>query len=112
MLENIDPMATLLALDYNDDLSSDVILYLLRYGETEDRDKFVEIMMQAKPQLKEQIVTIEQQWRMEGRQEGHQEGKREEKQEVAQRMMQEQLDFHTIMKVTGLSESELEQLHS
>lgn len=108
MLDNIDPMATLLALDYNYDLSKDVILYLLRYGETDNRDEFVKIMMQAKPQLKEQIMTIEQQWRMEGRQEG----KLEEKQEMAQRMMQEQLDFNTIMKVTGLSEIELQQLHS
>lgn len=112
MLEKIDAMATLLALDYNDDLSNDVIFYLLCYGETDHRDKFVEIIMQAKPQLKEQIMTIEQQWRMEGRQEGRQEGKLEERQELAQRMLLEQLDFNTIIKITGLSEVELQQLNS
>lgn len=59
---------------FNDDLSIDVIFYLLRHGDTDDREKVIEILMQGKPQLKEQIMTIEQQWRLESRLEGRQEG--------------------------------------
>ncbi|ADU68555.1 Rpn family recombination-promoting nuclease/putative transposase [Pantoea sp. At-9b] len=108
MLENIDPIATLLSVDYNDNLSIDVIFYLLRHGDTDDRDKVVEILMQAKPQLKEQIMTIEQQWRQESLLQGLQEGKLQ----VAQRMLRENVDIKTIIKFTGLSEKELQQLHA
>ncbi|ADU68481.1 Rpn family recombination-promoting nuclease/putative transposase [Pantoea sp. At-9b] len=115
ILENIDPMATLLALDYNDDLSIDVVFYLLRYGNTDDREKIVKILIQAKPQLEGKIMTIEEQWRQESRQEGRQEGRKEGRQEVmlelAQRMLREQFDLNTIMKLTGLSEGELRQLN-
>jgi recombination-promoting nuclease RpnB len=80
----------------------------LRHGDTDDRDKFVEILMQAKPQLKEQIMTIEQQWRQESLLQGLQEGKLQ----VAQRMLRENVDIKTIIKFTGLSEKELQQLHA
>lgn len=112
MLENFDPMATLLAVDYNDDLSIDVIFYLLQHGNTDDRGKVVEILRQAKPQLEEKIMTIEEQWRLESRQEGRQEGRQEVTLEMARRMLAEKLDFNTIMKVTGLSDGELQQLNS
>ncbi|WP_313686815.1 Rpn family recombination-promoting nuclease/putative transposase [Pantoea sp.] len=110
MLENIDPMATLLSVDYNDDLSIDVIFYLMQYGDTDNREKLVEILMQTKPQLKEQIMTVEQQWRQQGRQEGRQEMAQELAQEMARRMLAKQLDLETIIEVTGLSEGELQQL--
>ncbi len=116
MLENIDPMATLLSVDYNDDLSIDVIFYLLQHGDTDDREKLVEILMQTKPQLKEQIMTVEQQWRqesrLEGRQEGRLEGRQELAQEMARRMLAKQLDLATIIELTGLSEGELQQLRA
>lgn len=120
LLENIDPMATLLAVDYNDDLSIDVIFYLLRHGDTDDQEKVIDILMQGKPQLKEQIMTIEQQWRLEsrleGRQEGLQEGRmeglQESRLEIARNMLAEKLDLKTISKVTGLSAGELQQLCS
>lgn len=64
--------------------------------------------MQAKPQLKEQIMTIEQQWRQESLLQGLQEGKLQ----VAQRMLRENVDIKTIIKFTGLSEKELQQLHA
>lgn len=60
--------------------------------------------MQAKPQLKEQIMTIEQQWRQESLLQGLQEGKLQ----VAQRMLRENVDIKTIIKFTGLSEKELQ----
>jgi recombination-promoting nuclease RpnB len=104
MLENIDPMATLLAVDYNDDLSIDVIFYLLRHGDTDNREKVVDILRLARPQLEEKIMTIEEQWRLESRQ--------EVTLEMARRMLAEKLDLNTIMKVTGLSDDELQQLNS
>ncbi|QGY28511.1 Rpn family recombination-promoting nuclease/putative transposase [Pantoea cypripedii] len=112
LLENIDPIATLLSVDYNDNLSIDVIYYILRHGDTDDRDKVVEILVQAKPQLKEQIMTIEQQWRLESHKEGRQEGLQEAKLQVAQRMLLDKIAVETIMKFTGLSESDVKQLNS
>lgn len=108
ILENIDPIATLLSVDYDDDLSIDVIYYILRHGDTDDREKLVETLIQTKPQLKEQIMTVEQQWRQEGRQEGLLEGKLQ----VAQRMLLDKIDVATIMKFTGLSESDVQQLNA
>ncbi|WP_416412887.1 hypothetical protein [Pantoea sp. App145] len=73
-------------------------------------------------------MTIEQQWRQEshlqgrqegrqegrqaGRQEGRQEGIQEAKLQVAQRMLRDNIDVKTIMKFTGLSEGDLQQLNS
>ncbi|MDF7658544.1 hypothetical protein PUG81_06150 [Erwiniaceae bacterium L1_54_6] len=60
-------------------------------------------------------MTIEEQWRLESRLEGLQEGRLAERQEVtleiARRMLAEKMDFNTIMKVTGLSDGELQQLN-
>ncbi|MDE1190326.1 MAG: hypothetical protein PW844_28340 [Pantoea sp.] len=53
-------------------------------------------------------MTVEQQWRQQGRQEGRQ----ELVQEMARRMLVKQLDMETIIELTGLSESELQQLRA
>ncbi|ERK18408.1 Mobile element protein [Pantoea sp. AS-PWVM4] len=61
-------------------------------------------------------MTIEQQWRQEshqqGLQKGLQEGVQEGKLQVAQRMLRDNIDVKTIMKFTGLSEKELQQLNA
>lgn len=61
-------------------------------------------------------MTVEQQWRLESRLEGRQEGQQEERQrltqEMARRMLAKKMDLETIIEVTGISESELQQLHA
>ncbi|MDO6409394.1 MAG: hypothetical protein QM578_08490 [Pantoea sp.] len=69
-------------------------------------------------------MTIEQQWRqesylqgfkegfMEGFLEGFQERLQEGKLQVAQRMLRENVDIKTIMKFTGLSEKDLQQINA
>ncbi|WP_313686608.1 hypothetical protein [Pantoea sp.] len=55
-------------------------------------------------------MTVEQQWRQESHLQGIQEGRQEGKLQVAQRMLRDNIDVKTIMKFTGLSETDLQQL--
>ncbi|HOJ99016.1 MAG TPA: hypothetical protein PLW34_05605, partial [Termitinemataceae bacterium] len=64
------------------------------------------------------IKKKEQEWfkeglmegRIEGRNEGRLEGRIEERRETARRMKQEQVSIDIIMRVTGLSREEIEEL--
>jgi predicted transposase YdaD len=53
------------------------------------------------------MMTIEEQWRLESRLAERQEATLE----IARRMLAEKLALNTIMKVTGLSDGELQQLN-
>ena len=52
----------------------------------------------------------EERGRREGRQEGRREGILEEKQEIAKNLMKEGTEIALIVKVTGLSKSQVEKL--
>ena len=54
---------------------------------------------------------LEQKGRKEGLQEGVQKGKHEALTEIARAMLADGLDLARVMKLTGLSEEELAQIH-
>lgn len=114
---------TLLMADY---LSSPQVIALIHYlvqaGESADSEAFVRELAQRVPQHGDALMTIAQQLeqkgiekgRMEGIQigeeKGRYEGKLEGKLEVARTMLQNGLDRGTVMKMTGLTADELEQI--
>lgn len=131
--EILDPLATLFALKYNtDEQMAAAVRYILQTGETASRDKFIEALTQGNPQLREHIMTIEQEWRQESRQSGMQEGFekgieegiekgiekgieqgiKEEKLRMARRLLAMKLDRATILQASGLTERELQQLNA
>lgn len=114
-----DRLATLLMADY---LSSPqvitLILYLLRAGESADSEAFVRELAQRVPQHGDALMTIAQQLeqkgiekgRLEGIQIGEEKGRNEGKLEVARTMLQNGLDRSTVMKMTGLTAEDLDQI--
>jgi len=118
-----DRLVTLLMADY---LSSPQVIALIHYlvqaGESADSEAFVRELAQRVPQHGDALMTIAQQLeqkgiekgRMEGIQigeeKGRYEGKLEGKLEVARTMLQNGLDRGTVMKMTGLTADELEQI--
>jgi len=118
-----DRLVTLLMADY---LSSPQVIALIHYlvqaGESADSEAFVRELAQRVPLHGDALMTIAQQLeqkgiekgRMEGIQigeeKGRYEGKLEGKLEVARTMLQNGLDRDTVMKMTGLTADELEQI--
>lgn len=114
-----DRLAMLLMADY---LSSPqviaLILYLLRAGESADSEAFVRELAQRVPQHGDALMTIAQQLeqkgiekgRLEGIQIGEEKGRNEGKLEVARTMLQNGLDRSTVMKMTGLTAEDLDQI--
>ncbi|EBF4234800.1 Rpn family recombination-promoting nuclease/putative transposase [Salmonella enterica] len=126
-----DRLVTLLMADY---LSSPQVIalihYLLQAGESADSEAFVRELAQRVPQHGDALMTIAQQLeqkgiekgrmegiqigeekgRMEGIQLGEEKGRMEGKLEVARTMLQNGLDRGTVMKMTGLTADELEQI--
>ncbi|EOG4767232.1 Rpn family recombination-promoting nuclease/putative transposase, partial [Salmonella enterica subsp. enterica serovar Newport] len=114
---------TLLMADY---LSSPQVIALIHYlvqaGESADSEAFVRELAQRVPQHGDALMTIAQQLeqkgiekgiekgRMEGIQLGEEKGRMEGKLEVARTMLQNGLDRGTVMKMTGLTADELEQI--
>ncbi|NEG64481.1 Rpn family recombination-promoting nuclease/putative transposase [Pantoea agglomerans] len=114
-----DRLATLLMADY---LSSPqvtaLIHYLLQAGESADSEAFVRELAQRVPQHGDALMTIAQQLEQKGIEKGiekgiqlgEQRGIEKGKLEVAQTMLRNGLDRNTVMQMTGLTESDLEQL--
>lgn len=87
-----------------------------------DDEAFVRQLAQRVPQHGDTLMTIAQQLEQKGiekgiekgiqlgRQEGHSEGERDATLKIARTMLQNGLDRNTVMKMTGLSEDELEQI--
>lgn len=114
-----DRLVTLLMADY---LSSPQVIALIHYlvqaGESADSEAFVRELAQRVPQHGDALMTIAQQLeqkgiekgRMEGIQLGEEKGRMEGKLEVARTMLQNGLDRGTVMKMTGLTADDLEQI--
>ncbi|EJS0406288.1 Rpn family recombination-promoting nuclease/putative transposase, partial [Salmonella enterica subsp. enterica serovar Newport] len=87
-----------------------------------DSEAFVRELAQRVPQHGDALMTIAQQLeqkgiekgrkegRMEGRMEGREEGEREATLKIARTMLKNGLDRTSIMKMTGLTADELEQI--
>lgn len=115
----MDRLAPILLAGY---LSSSQVVSLVHYivqaGETSDAEAFVRQLAQRVPQHGDTLMTIAQQLEQKGiekgiqlgRQEGHSEGERDATLKIARTMLQNGLDRNTVMKMTGLTEDELEQI--
>ncbi|EHS7861330.1 Rpn family recombination-promoting nuclease/putative transposase, partial [Salmonella enterica] len=103
-----------------------LIHYLLQAGESADSEAFVRELAQRVPQHGDALMTIAQQLeqkgiekgRLEGiqigeekgRNEGKLEGEREATLKIARTMLKNGLDRTSVMKMTGLTADELEQI--
>ncbi|NHB88998.1 Rpn family recombination-promoting nuclease/putative transposase [Photorhabdus tasmaniensis] len=119
MAELLQELVILLAYDYyTDEQLKSVLNYLLQAGDTADPEGFIRRLAEQSPKYEEVLMTIAQKLEQKGRQEGRQEGLQEglekgEKQGIlktACAMMDIGIDREMIMKATGLSQSELEQI--
>lgn len=122
-----DQMATLLMADY---LSSPQVIaqlhYLLQAGESADSEAFVRELAQRVPQHGDALMTIAQQLEQKGiekgrpediqigeekgRHESKLEGEREATLKIARTMLKNCLDLSSVMKMTGLTADELDQI--
>lgn len=119
LAELIDKLVILLMEDW---LASQQVIslvhYLLQAGESSDAEAFVRELAQRVPQHGAELMSIAQQLeqkgiergRMEGRIEGRSEGEREATLKIARAMLRNGLDRHTVMKMTGLNEDDLQRL--
>ncbi|WP_445496148.1 Rpn family recombination-promoting nuclease/putative transposase [Photorhabdus sp. SF281] len=115
MAELLQELVILLTYDYyTDEQLKSVLNYLLQAGDTADPEGFIRRLAEQSPRYEEVLMTIAQRLehkaRQEGRQEGLQEGEKRGVLKVAWAMMDMGIDRETIMKTTGLSQNELEQI--
>ena len=103
-----------------------VINYMLQAGESRDPAALINTLASRVPQHEEALMTIAEKLREEGRekgrleglqlgeqkgrQEGRQEGEREAVLKIARTMLASGLDRAMVMKMTGLTETELSQI--
>lgn len=96
-----------------------VVEYLFRRAEIQTRDEFIALInKEISTEMGDKIMTIAEQYRMEGwqegiqqgRQKGIQEGIEKEKAALAKRLLSENVDISFIAKITQLSIAEIEQL--
>ncbi|WP_145501325.1 Rpn family recombination-promoting nuclease/putative transposase, partial [Yersinia similis] len=91
----------------------------LQDGDAATPKTFIWELARRSPQHKELLMTIAQKLKQEGRQEGRVEGiqigeangLKKGKLEVARTMLANGLDRATVMKMTGLSDEDLTQIH-
>lgn len=124
--EQLDTISTVLLAGYL--TSSQVISlvhYIIKTGEAADAKAFVEELAQRVPEYEDELMTIAKQLekqamdkgiqiglergKLEGIKEGIEEGKMEAKKELARTMLENGYDRRSVLKMTGLSESELSQ---
>jgi predicted transposase YdaD len=83
-----------------------VLYYIISEGNVKKQDEFIE-KLKAIPNCEEKVMgTLAQRWLSEGKAEGLHEGMMK----VAKSMLDEGSDIAFIIKVTGLSASEIEKL--
>ncbi|MDO8954358.1 MAG: Rpn family recombination-promoting nuclease/putative transposase [Gammaproteobacteria bacterium] len=97
------------------DLASNVIKYLMSEGESQDVAGIIELF-KSKAEYRSEAMTIAEQieqWGVEkGMQQGMQLGKQEEAREIAKNMLAKGMNATLIIELTGLSDIELNALHS
>lgn len=95
-----------------------VINYMLQAGESRDPATLINTLASRVPQHEEALMTIAEQLRLEGEQRGiqkglqlgEQKGEREATLKIARTMLTSGLDRAMVMKMTGLTETELAQI--
>lgn len=99
-----------------------VINYMLQAGESRDPAALINTLASRVPQHEETLMTIAEQLRLEGEQrgiqkglqlgeqKGREEGEREAALKIARTMLASGLDRAMVMKMTGLTETEVEQI--
>lgn len=99
-----------------------VINYMLQAGESRDPAALINTLASRVPQHEETLMTIAEKLRLEGEQrgiqkglqlgeqKGRQEGEREAALKIARTMLASGLDRAMVMKMTGLTETELAQI--
>ena len=99
---------------------------MLQAGETPDAEALIRELAQRVPQHEDELMTLAQQLEQKGREKGRQEGIQEGMQkgmqqgiqlggkearlEIARNMLESGLDRASVMKMTGLSEEDLNQI--
>lgn len=99
-----------------------VINYMLQAGESRDPAALINTLASRVPQHEETLMTIAEKLRLEGEQrgiqkglqlgeqKGRQEGEREAALKIARTMLDSGLDRTLVMQMTGLTETELQQI--
>ncbi|MCC8421130.1 MULTISPECIES: Rpn family recombination-promoting nuclease/putative transposase, partial [Photorhabdus] len=87
-----------------------VLNYLLQAGDTADPEGFIRRLAEQSPRYEEVLMTIAQRLEHKARQEGRQEGCQEATLKIAHALLNSGIDRETVMKTTGLSQNELEQI--
>ncbi|MDF1897220.1 Rpn family recombination-promoting nuclease/putative transposase [Rahnella contaminans] len=99
-----------------------VINYMLQAGESRDPAALINTLASRVPQHEDTLMTIAEQLRLEGEQrgiqkglqlgeqKGREEGEREAALKIARTMLASGLDRAMVMKMTGLTETEVEQI--
>ena len=91
-----------------------LINYLIQAGETSDAEAFVRELAQRVPQHEDKLMTIAQQLEQKGMEKGMEKGMkkggRETALKIARNMLQNGIDRNSIMKMTGLTENDMEQI--
>jgi len=124
LAEQLDSLTNILLAGY---LSSSQVISLVHYivkaGEASDAKAFVHELARRVPEYEDELMTIAKQLEKlgidkgiqlgveMGIKEGIKEGFKEGKMEVARTMLQNGIDRQTVLTMTGLSESELSQIH-
>ncbi|CAM3796123.1 Rpn family recombination-promoting nuclease/putative transposase [Rahnella bruchi] len=122
MAELLDQLVTLLTCgNTTPEQLQSVINYMIQAGETRDTAALINTLASRVPQHEESLMTIAEQLRLEGflkgrqeaqleaHQEGKLEGRLEGTVEVANRLLKMGMDRLAVLKVTGLSEKDLNQ---
>ncbi|HAB73224.1 MAG TPA: ISNCY family transposase, partial [Pantoea sp.] len=86
--------------------ATSLVNYMLQVGETPDMELTLSELARHAPQHKETFVTIAEQLE----QRGMEKGKREACLEMARNMLKNGLDRALVMKITGLTEKDLQQI--
>jgi len=86
--------------------------YIIKAGDTTDAEAFLRGLAQQLPKYKETLMTIAQKLEQKGIQMGFEKGEREARLKIARNMLDNGLDAGTVMKMTGLTQTELAQIES
>ena len=91
-----------------------LISYLVQAGEAVDPEVFVRELAQRVPQHGDELMTIAQQLEQKGieigEQRGIEKGEREATLKIARTMLENSIEPRSVMKMTGLTEDEIQQL--
>lgn len=86
-----------------------LLSYMVNAGEAPAAD-FMRALAERLPQHEDELMTIAQQLEQKARMEGKLEGRMEGKLEVAQQLLTNGMDRNTVMKMTGLTAEDLDQI--